>query len=179
MTEATFESGVPSWYCVRQAARDGSLSKASAEGQADQDVRDLHSHRRQVCEKNTELHELSARCSAPTVCRKSHFTFDLYGSRVRQSKTREPEGQDLHPKGVHAIISRAEKQFGGQRWVNGVPPIMNGPAGQAKAIDSLRSLLERLGSPELTLPEAKFLRSQISRVLGEIGPDRDRSQVYP
>ena len=46
-------------------------------------------------------------------------------------------------------------------------------------IDSLRSLLERLGSPELTLPEAKFLRSQISQVLGEISPDRDRSQVYP
>jgi len=63
--------------------------------------------------------------------------------------------------------------------VNEVPPIMNDPAGQAKAIDSLRSLLERLGSPELTLPEAKFLRSQISQVLDEIGPDRDRSQVYP
>jgi len=56
---------------------------------------------------------------------------------------------------------------------------MNDPAGQAKAIDSLRSLLERLGSPELTLHEAKFLRSQISQVLSEIGPDRDRSQVYP
>ncbi len=56
---------------------------------------------------------------------------------------------------------------------------MNDPAGQAKAIDSLCSLLERLGSPELTLPEAKFLRSQISQVLGEIGPDRDRSAVYP
>jgi len=55
---------------------------------------------------------------------------------------------------------------------------MNDPAGQAKAIDSLRSLLERLGSPELTLPEAKFLRSQIAQVLGEIGPDRDRSHVY-
>jgi len=63
--------------------------------------------------------------------------------------------------------------------VNEVPPIMNDPAGQAKAIDSLRSLLERLGSPKLTLPEAKFLRSQISQVLDEIGPDRDRSQVYP
>jgi hypothetical protein len=45
-------------------------------------------------------------------------------------------------------------------------------------IDSLRSLLERLGSPELTLPEAKLLRSQISQVLGEISPDQDRSQVY-
>lgn len=56
---------------------------------------------------------------------------------------------------------------------------MNDPAGQAKAIDSLRSLLERLDSPELMLPEAKFLRSQISQVLREISPDRDRSQVYP
>ncbi|MGD0042688.1 MAG: hypothetical protein ABSE84_20170 [Isosphaeraceae bacterium] len=56
---------------------------------------------------------------------------------------------------------------------------MNDPTGQAKVIDSLRSLLERLGSPELTLPEAKFLRSQIAQVLGEISPDRDRSQVYP
>jgi hypothetical protein len=63
--------------------------------------------------------------------------------------------------------------------VNGVPPTINDPAGQAKAIDSLRGLLERLGSPELTLPEAKFLRSQISQVLDEIGPDWDRSQVYP
>ena len=62
--------------------------------------------------------------------------------------------------------------------MNGVPLTMNDRAGQAKASDSLRSLLERLGSPELTLPEAKFLRSQISQVLGEIGPDRDRSQVY-
>jgi hypothetical protein len=62
--------------------------------------------------------------------------------------------------------------------VNGFPPIMNDPAGQAKAIDSLRSLLERLRSPDLTLPEAKFLRSQISQVLSEIGPDRQRSQVY-
>jgi hypothetical protein len=56
---------------------------------------------------------------------------------------------------------------------------MNDPAGQVKTIDSLRSLLERLGAPELTLPEAKFLRSQISQVMGEIGPDRDRSLVYP
>ncbi|MGZ3485874.1 MAG: hypothetical protein ACXVBY_03270 [Isosphaeraceae bacterium] len=56
---------------------------------------------------------------------------------------------------------------------------MNDPTGQAKVIDSLRSLLERLGSPEITLPEAKFLRSQISQVLGEISPDRDRSHVYP
>jgi hypothetical protein len=63
--------------------------------------------------------------------------------------------------------------------VNGVPPIVNDPTGQAKVIDPLRRLLERLGSPELTLPEAKFLRSQISQVLGEISPDRDRSQVYP
>ncbi len=55
---------------------------------------------------------------------------------------------------------------------------MNDRAGQAKAVVSLRSLLERLGSPELTLPEAEFLRSQISQVLGEIGPDGDRSQVY-
>ncbi len=55
---------------------------------------------------------------------------------------------------------------------------MNDPAGQAKTIDSLRSLLERLGSPELTLPEAKLLRSQISQVLGDLGPDRDRSQSY-
>jgi hypothetical protein len=62
--------------------------------------------------------------------------------------------------------------------VNGVPPIMNDPTGQAKVIDSLRSLLKRLSSPELMLPEAKLLRSQISQVLGEISPDRDRSQVY-
>ena len=62
--------------------------------------------------------------------------------------------------------------------MNRVPPIVNDPTGQAKVIDSLRSLLERLGSPELTLPEARFLRSQISRVLDGINPDRDRSQVY-
>ncbi len=62
--------------------------------------------------------------------------------------------------------------------MNGITLTMNDPAGQAKAIDSLRSLLERLGSPELTLPEAKFLRSQIFEVLGEISPARDRSPVY-
>ena len=63
--------------------------------------------------------------------------------------------------------------------MNGVPSIVNDPTGQAKVIDSLRSLLKRLGSPELMLPEAKLLRSQISQLLGEISPDRDRSQVYP
>jgi hypothetical protein len=55
----------------------------------------------------------------------------------------------------------------------------NDPAARAKAIDSLRSLLERLTSPDLTLAEAKCLRWQISRVLSEIGPDQDRSQVHP
>jgi hypothetical protein len=55
----------------------------------------------------------------------------------------------------------------------------NDSTAQAKAIDSLRSLLERLSSPDLTLAEAKCLRWQISRVLGEIGLDQDRSQVHP
>ena len=40
---------------------------------------------------------------------------------------------------------------------------MNDPAGRAKAVDSLRSLLERLGSPELTLPEAKALRQRFHK----------------
>jgi hypothetical protein len=53
---------------------------------------------------------------------------------------------------------------------------MNEPAGEAKTIDLLRNLLEQLGSPELTLPEAKFLRSQIYQVLGEGSLDRDRTQ---
>src|SRR5271157_2889690 len=105
MTEATFESGLFSWYWVRQAARDGSLSKASAEGQADQDVRNLHSNRCQVCQKKTELSGASTRGSSPTACRKGHSAFDLYGSWVRRSKTREPEGQDLHQKGVHPKVS--------------------------------------------------------------------------
>jgi hypothetical protein len=39
--------------------------------------------------------------------------------------------------------------------------------GVSKTIESLRSLLERLDSPELTLPEAKLLRCQIVQVLGE------------
>ncbi len=72
---------------------------------------------------------------------------------------------------------RERKSSSGGQWrVNGVSLIVSDPAGQAKASDSLRRLLERLASPELTLPEAKFLRSQISQVLGKIGPDRDRSQ---
>ena len=61
--------------------------------------------------------------------------------------------------------------------MNGIPLIVNDSAGHAKAIDSLRSLLERLGSPDLTLPEAKYLRLQIYQVLGEVGTDRDRLQV--
>jgi hypothetical protein len=56
---------------------------------------------------------------------------------------------------------------------------MNEPAGQAETIDLLRNLLERLGSPELTLPEAKFLRSQVYQVLGEGSLDRDRRQSCP
>ncbi len=55
---------------------------------------------------------------------------------------------------------------------------MNDPAGQARTTVSLRSLLERLVAPDLTLPEARFLRSQIFQVLGETGADRDRPQVY-
>src|SRR5271157_5882721 len=66
---------------------------------------DLHSNPRQVREKNTELTGSSTRGSAPTVCRKLHCTFDLHGSRVRQSKSRVPEGQDLLPKRVRAKIS--------------------------------------------------------------------------
>ncbi|MGO9599269.1 MAG: hypothetical protein ACLP7Q_14875 [Isosphaeraceae bacterium] len=38
-------------------------------------------------------------------------------------------------------------------------------------IDSLRDLLERLGSPDLTLVEAKALRSQVFHLLEETDHD--------
>jgi hypothetical protein len=37
----------------------------------------------------------------------------------------------------------------------------------AKTVEALRGLLERLGSPELTLSEANILRCQVLQVLGE------------
>ena len=62
--------------------------------------------------------------------------------------------------------------------MNGVRPIAIDSAGQAKAIDSLRTLLDRLGSPEVTLPEAQFLRSQDRSDHGEISTDQERFQAY-
>jgi hypothetical protein len=44
---------------------------------------------------------------------------------------------------------------------------MNDQEGVAKTIELLSSLLQRLDSPELTLPEAKLLRCQITQVLRE------------
>ena len=46
-------------------------------------------------------------------------------------------------------------------------PTMNDSTGLAWMIDSLRDLLERLGSPDLTLVEAKALRSQVFHLLEE------------
>jgi hypothetical protein len=40
-------------------------------------------------------------------------------------------------------------------------------AGQDKLLESLRSLLQRLEAPDLTLPEAKALRFELLRYLGE------------
>ncbi len=60
--------------------------------------------------------------------------------------------------------------------VNGLPRAMNDSSGRTKAMDALRTLLERLVSPDLTLPEAKVLRYQISQVLGELTPEGERSQ---
>jgi hypothetical protein len=45
--------------------------------------------------------------------------------------------------------------------------------GQAKTIESLKGLLERLGSPDLTLPEARRLRSQVHLMLTRNDPERD------
>ena len=38
---------------------------------------------------------------------------------------------------------------------------------QARTAKTLRSLLERLGSPEITLSEANTLRCQVAQMLGE------------
>jgi hypothetical protein len=44
---------------------------------------------------------------------------------------------------------------------------MNEREAQAKSIDALRGLLERLGSPDVTLAEANLLRCQVHQMLGE------------
>jgi hypothetical protein len=56
---------------------------------------------------------------------------------------------------------------------------MNDQDRQAKMIESLRSLLERLGSSELTLPEAKLVRCQIIRLLGEDCAERQKGDSQP
>ena len=60
--------------------------------------------------------------------------------------------------------------------MNGLPRAMSEPSGGNKPLDALRTLLERLVSPDVTLPEAKVLRSQISQVLGELSPEPECSR---
>jgi hypothetical protein len=55
-----------------------------------------------------------------------------------------------------------------------VPAIITDQHGQPKTIESLKGLLERLGSADLTLPEAKRLRCQLHRVLSEVNPEGER-----
>lgn len=38
---------------------------------------------------------------------------------------------------------------------------------QAKTVETLRGLLERLGSPQITLSEASILRCQVAQFLGQ------------
>ena len=47
------------------------------------------------------------------------------------------------------------------------PLTMKCSSGPARTIDTLRDLLERLGSPDVTLIEAKVLRSQVYHLLEE------------
>jgi hypothetical protein len=47
----------------------------------------------------------------------------------------------------------------------GGPLIMNDQEGRATSIETLRSLLDRLGSCEVELDEAKSLRLQVMRLL--------------
>jgi len=42
-----------------------------------------------------------------------------------------------------------------------------------ETIESLKGLLEQLGSAELTLPEAKLLRSQLHRMLSRSDPESE------
>ncbi|MBV8488162.1 MAG: hypothetical protein JO161_07770 [Planctomycetaceae bacterium] len=44
---------------------------------------------------------------------------------------------------------------------------MRSTSGPARTVDSLRNLLERLSSPDVTLIEAKALRSQVYHLLEE------------
>jgi len=48
---------------------------------------------------------------------------------------------------------------------------MTNTPGQPKTIESLKGLLERLGSPDLTLPEAKRLRSQLHLMISGSDPE--------
>ena len=59
------------------------------------------------------------------------------------------------------------------------PPTMNDSTGPARMIDSLRDLLERLVSPDLTLVEAKVLRSQVFHLLEETDHDTSNCRESP
>lgn len=51
-----------------------------------------------------------------------------------------------------------------------VPAVITEPPRQPKSIESLKGLLDRLGSPDLTLPEAKRLRTQLNLLLAGVDP---------
>jgi hypothetical protein len=59
------------------------------------------------------------------------------------------------------------------------PPTMNDSSRLRRTIDSLRDLLMRLGSPDVTLIEAKVLRSQIYHLLEETGQAERNSWETP
>jgi hypothetical protein len=54
---------------------------------------------------------------------------------------------------------------------------MHDQQGLPKREELLKSLLERLVSPDVTLPEAKLIRSQVMRILSENCPELDHSTL--
>jgi hypothetical protein len=81
--------------------------------------------------------------------------------------------------GLHLIAVRPTLQVTGTREARRreraveVPSISINQTGQPRSVESLKGLLERLGAPDLTLPEAKQLRSQVHLILSGSDPERE------
>jgi hypothetical protein len=84
--------------------------------------------------------------------------------------------EKLFFESINPRIPAQETQVGEPTEGSQSPPIMIDSSGSARMIDSLRDLLERLGSPDLTLVEAKVLRSQVFHLLEETGHDTHDSR---
>jgi hypothetical protein len=86
----------------------------------------------------------------------------------------EPLVDGLHLTRVRRKLPVTEKQEAGRRErAVETPAAITDQPGRPKTIESLKCLLERLGSADLTLSEAKRLRSQVHMMLSGCDPESE------